>query len=404
MNKTKWILVSVLLSLLFPFRVFAQQTCQQQDPCANISDLNQKTSCYSNAVDACRSQGQTLASQIDSLNNRIRLLSLQIENTKAVIQKLSGEINDLNDEITRLEGILNARSELILRRIPESYKRAAVSQFGLLFFSSNFSDFVTRLKYLVSVEQEDAALLFQVKATQNNYSARKQVREEKKQQQEAAQVELEQQNSDLSQQKQQKNDLLAVTQGSEAIYKQLYDQAVAQLTGLSNFACPQGSTSLLPNQPIICDDWGCYYNQRDSRWGGVALNNTQYSIACAGCLVTAMAMVYTHLGHKNVTPLTININPSNFASYYPAFLKMTIVADGLTTTRVASIIDSELSSGRPVIVGIKYTNGDTHFVVLISGSNGNYKMNDPFISNGHNISFADHYSLGSIFEIDKISM
>ncbi|HEX8932563.1 MAG TPA: C39 family peptidase, partial [Patescibacteria group bacterium] len=155
-----------------------------------------------------------------------------------------------------------------------------------------------------------------------------------------------------------------------------------------------------------CDDWGCYYNQRDNQWGGAALNHTQYSIASDGCLLTSMAMVYTHFGHRSVTPLTINSDPNNFASYYPAYLKYTITADGASASRVGGTIDSELSAGRPVIVGVSYDGGPIpdHFVVLISGSGGNYQMNDPFTPNGHDIPFTSKYAVGSIREVDKVVM
>ena len=156
----------------------------------------------------------------------------------------------------------------------------------------------------------------------------------------------------------------------------------------------------------VCNDWGCYYNQRDTQWGATSLNNTGYTLASDGCLITSMAMVYTHFGHRNVTPLSINSNPLNFASYYPAYLNRVIVADGTQSTRISSAIDSELSAGRPVIVGISYDGGPLpdHFLVLVSGSNGSYKMNDPYTPNGANIPFTDHYSVGSIREIDRISI
>lgn len=124
-------------------------------------------------------------------------------------------------------------------------------------------------------------------------------------------------------------------------------------------------------------------------------------MASDGCLVTSMAMVYTHLGRRSVTPQTINSNPNNFASYYPAYLQYTISADGLTTSRVRANIDSVLSTGEPVVVGVR-AYGGTHFVVLVSGSNGDYLMNDPFIANGHKISFSSQYSLDSIFEIRQV--
>jgi predicted double-glycine peptidase len=119
-----------------------------------------------------------------------------------------------------------------------------------------------------------------------------------------------------------------------------------------------------------------------------------------------MAMVYTHYGHKDVTPQSINSNSSNFAGIPPALLKLSISANGISASRVSTSIDSTLSSGDPVIVGISYDGGpySDHFVVLISGSNGNYQMNDPFTAGGHDIPFTSHYSLSSIREIYKVNI
>ncbi len=179
-------------------------------------------------------------------------------------------------------------------------------------------------------------------------------------------------------------------------------QAQAQLAGFSNFTANFGGSSLLSGQ-TSCDDWGCYYNQRDTQWGGMALNGTQYTIASDGCLVTSMAMIFTHYGHRGVTPVSINSNSSNFASYYPAYLLYTVHADGATASRIGAALDSTLSSGDPVVVGI-HAYGGTHFVVIKGGSNGNYLMRDPYIPNGKDINFTDHYSVGSIYEIDRVSV
>ena len=72
---------------------------------------------------------------------------------------------------------------------------------------------------------------------------------------------------------------------------------------------------------------------------------------------------------------------------------------------MSGIIDSELSSGRPIIVGISYDGGPIadHFVVLVSGSGGSYTMKDPFTPNGNNIPFSSHYSIGSIVEVDRVT-
>jgi len=179
----------------------------------------------------------------------------------------------------------------------------------------------------------------------------------------------------------------------------LLSQARAQLAGFSRFTQSQGGAGLLSGQ-TTCDDWGCYYSQRDAQLGGQSLNGTQYTLASDGCLVTSMAMVLTHYGHKTL-PSDINANPDNFASYYPAYLLYTIQVNGVTAARVGSTIDAALSNGDPLVVGV-HAYGGTHFVVLRSGSGGSYMMNDPYVANGNNIPFTDHYSVGSIFEIHKV--
>jgi hypothetical protein len=114
-----------------------------------------------------------------------------------------------------------------------------------------------------------------------------------------------------------------------------------------------------------------------------------------------MAMVMTHYGYRSVTPVTINSDPSNFAAYYPAYLLTTINVAGVSASRKTATIDATLAAGTPVIIGL-HAYGGTHFVVLVSGIRGNYLMRDPYIQNGKDISFTDHYSLRSIFGISKV--
>jgi hypothetical protein len=202
---------------------------------------------------------------------------------------------------------------------------------------------------------------------------------------------------------QSKNQLLVETNSQEATYEKLLAAAQAQLNSFSAFAANAGGSKLLVNQ-TDCDAWGCYYNQRDAQWGEDSLDGTKYNLASDGCLVTAMAMVLTHYGYRDVTPVTINSNPSNFAAYYPAYMLTTINVDGATATRIKiAAIDATLATGNPVIVGLN-AYGGTHYVVLVSGSHGSYTMRDPYITNGKDISFTANYSLRDIFGISKVTI
>src|SRR4030042_5903450 len=98
MNKTKWIFIVtfILLVLLLPARIGAQQTCES-DSCEKIGDPNSRVSCYSALVAACQNQRETLSGQINYMTNQIRLTTSRIESTKRTIDTLLHEINQLED-------------------------------------------------------------------------------------------------------------------------------------------------------------------------------------------------------------------------------------------------------------------------------------------------------------------
>jgi hypothetical protein len=131
-----------------------------------------------------------------------------------------------------------------------------------------------------------------------------------------------------------------------------------------------------------------------------------------GCLITSVAMVASRMGHREILPSDIAQSSSSNFAVNTALLRFSINVKGLNIQRtnqltssgnISEVLDNTLKAG-PVIVGISYGSGGTHFVVIKSGSNGSYTMDDPFLPNGHDVSFTEHYSLNSIFEIDKVTI
>lgn len=195
---------------------------------AQDSDVNKTIEELTKKISQLQQEENTLSKQISLLDSQISLTTLRVNTIRSAIAKLTAEIDELAGEIERLEGLLTRRTELVLRRIPESYKRKSTSQFGMLFLSSSFSDFVARVKYISTIQEHDAALLFQLKATQNNFEERKGLREEKKITQEKLKKQLEQESSSLARQKKEKQVLLDQTKNSETVYQQLLAQALAE--------------------------------------------------------------------------------------------------------------------------------------------------------------------------------
>jgi len=394
--------LTVLLMILI---IINKSYAIECDPNVNLQGKNQQelTEFQNKCQSILNSLGQkasSLSQQIRYMDTQISLILVQIQQTEQKIITTQKEIEELGTRIEGLDQSLTYISKLIINKIVEGYKKRSFNLFNLLFDSNNVDELIARLKYLKTTQNNNQKILIQLQETKSNFEEQKSLREEKKVKLDKLTETLTLQEQSLNTQKAQKQKLLAETNNDEATYQKLLSQAKAQLASFGRFVQSQGGASLLSNQ-TVCDDWGCYYNQRDSQWGSNSLNGTNYTLASDGCLVTSMAMVYTHLGKRNVTPQTINSNPNNFASYYPAYLQYTISADGLTTSRISAAIDSTLASGDPVVIGVN-AYGGTHFVVLISGSDGNYIMNDPYIENGHKISFNNYYSVGNIFEIRRV--
>lgn len=346
---------------------------------------------------------KTLSSEIAVMDNQEKLTQLRIASTRNELAELDKNIQVASTRINKLEGSLTGVTRVLINRIRASYMAGDTQSFQVLLTAKDAADFLHKEQYLKLMTEHDNQLLYQTEQAKRDYANQKEIFQDQQDKIKTLQAQLEDYTKQLDAEQQNKKNLLAQTQGSEDNYQRLLAQAKAQLAGFSRFTESQGGASLLSGQ-TSCDDWGCYYNQRDSQWGGNSLNGTQYSLASDGCLITSMAMVYTHYGHRNVTPQSINGSSSNFASYYPAFLNKSISADGASSQRVSADLDATLASGNPVIVGISYDGGPLadHFVVFVSGSGGDYTMKDPFTPNGNNIKFRDRYPSSRIVETEKV--
>lgn len=198
----------------------------------SAESVEDKIRVYQEQIASLNSQANTLSKQITLLDSQVKLTTLQIEDTKRKIGVLDNEIGELTQEIGRLEDLKTKRLELVLHRIPQTYKRTNAPNFGGLLLSTNFSDFLARAKYLIQVQEEDSSLYKQLQLTQMNYNDRRDVRESKKIEQESLKKQLEKHTADLASQKKQKQALLDQTKNSEAVYQRLLAQALAEKQAL----------------------------------------------------------------------------------------------------------------------------------------------------------------------------
>lgn len=125
------------------------------------------------------------------------------------------------------------------------------------------------------------------------------------------------------------------------------------------------------------------FKQTDSRWADIRIGTQGDTIRSSGCTTTALSMTESfHLG-KTVTPADMVKRLSYSASgmlYWPT----EYVTELVTSSDYLSKIYTQLSKGKPVILGMKKSNGAQHWVVITghtkstsSLSANNFTINDP---------------------------
>ncbi len=125
------------------------------------------------------------------------------------------------------------------------------------------------------------------------------------------------------------------------------------------------------------------FKQTDSRWANIKIGTQGDTIKSSGCTTTALSMTESfHLG-KTLTPADMVKRLSYSASgmlYWPAEYNTELVSSSNYLSKIYSV----LSKGKPVILGMKKSNGSQHWVVVTGHKNstsalssGNFTINDP---------------------------
>lgn len=368
--------------------------------------LERKIKCIQDKLGELSSQKTTLNSTISVINGNINIQELQITQNVAEITKLEKEIELLGDRISGLSISLDRLTTLLVDRIRTQYKQRESNPLTLLLTSNSLGKFISQHRYLSLAGKQTADAMQRAQYQRVFYDEQKDIKVVKQDEIETKKYQLQLKQNELVGQRQDKKNLLAVTQNDETKFQDLLKEAENQLSSFRRFVDFQGGASILSNQ-TSCDAWGCYYNQRDIKWGSQLIGNSNSSMAEYGCLVTSMAMIASHYG-KSLDPGQIAASNNPFwlnTAYMNLGGSWSVNGVSMTRTRIgysSSSIDAELAAGRPVIVGIG--SGPDHFLVIKSKENDKYIMRDPFTQNGKDIPFTDKYSLGSISTVDRISV
>jgi len=336
----------------------------------------------------------TLSSQIKLISIQIVQTQQKIKQTTLSISTLKRDIIDLGGKIGNLDVSLNDLSEVYIQQVTQNYKLQKKIPIYTFILSGNLNDYFEKYKYISRIQKDSQNTLVNLETTRTTLDQEKQAKAQKQKELEVLEKQLAKQQKDLTAQNTIKNQLLQTTQ------KQLSD-VLAQLSALRNFSSAYGS-SCLDSVPGGGSD-GNFYSQRDPRWCKQTIGYSSDTIGAVGCYISSIAMTFKKLG-ADISPAAYAAIPSNF-QYNSAYASNPNPPSGYTYKQVAyssSVIDKELQAGRYVIVQISMrTVSGMHFVVITSGSNGNYKIHDPWF--GADKNFNERYSISSVLSLRLIT-
>jgi len=234
-KKSLFFLFLLIISLFFlsplVFASITDEECQR-DLETGREHLEECIKLWGEKVAEKGKQITTLKAELEKFDASIALTIAQIYQTVNEIEELEEEITSLSTKIGRLDISLDQLSEILVRRITETYKKGKIDALALLFSSSNFSEFIGRYKYLRVIQIHDRKLMVQMETVRTNYADQRTVKEEKQAELEAAKNKLESQKALLAQQKADRQQLLEVTQNDERRYQELLAEAKRELQAL----------------------------------------------------------------------------------------------------------------------------------------------------------------------------
>ena len=141
-----------------------------------------------------------------------------------------------------------------------------------------------------------------------------------------------------------------------------------------------------------------------NRRGAVAdVGAATYPVWQIGCLLSDLAMVYSHFGFRSVTPATIAAHTEWFnasGAIFNSALHVPGHATSIVAKPDASWIRAQVAAGHPVVVGMNLPSGTTHFVTL-TGLDGDsdFWVNDPWEQNAMHVMFSgDWFTRGPVYE------
>ncbi len=227
-------LVIILFFVSIIFNPLPIAYAQSQDELAKkLEEKQAEIQKLETHLEDARSKSKTLKSQLGIIDSQTKITELKIEEISIRIEKLKREIFELSTRIDRISTSIDTLSEILLKRIIQTYKYGALTTLDLIFSSDGFAQILERTKYIQVAQANDKKVLYQLQATKSTYNDQRQDKQTKQNEAKKLNQDLENYKNQLDQQKKDKENLLAITKNDESRYQQEIARLQAELASIA---------------------------------------------------------------------------------------------------------------------------------------------------------------------------
>lgn len=172
-----------------------------------------------------QAQGKTLKQQVSVLDAKSKKINLQIQAIDLQIRRLSVQVRDTDATIRESELKISQSKTLLEKSLRAMYENDQLSLLEILLANSALSDFFAEVGAQVAIQAETQKGLDEITALKEVLERQRENLLTKREDQESLYIIQNAQRRQLSEEKQSKDQLLALTKGKETLYQQLLKQS-----------------------------------------------------------------------------------------------------------------------------------------------------------------------------------
>lgn len=337
------------------------------------------------AAEKKRQQAAVVAQQIQNVSTNITQTQAAMAVTDTQLSQTQAAIDDLKKQIAEQESNLAAEKDKLNNVVTSLYMEGDNGLFESVLASDSLSEIITTQQYYESIGQQINSTIAKIDQLKAELKIKKDEADAQLAQLTGLRQSQAENNNYLASQKTMKTRLLSDTNNAISDLQDEQKVAEQKVAELQAKIAQIRSSSSGGGGDLISGSAGYYFQQNDGRWNDYKIGRYA-TIGDYGCLLTSLTMISDYYGN-NYNPMTAaqvsSFNRSG-GSNDGALISTPIVHDYGSRGIDWDEVDSELSSGHPVVLGVALgvdmgnSYGVSHFVVALSKlSDGRYTMLDP---------------------------